>query len=256
MCLILFAYKAHPRYKLILAANRDEFYSRPTAPAAFWQDAPKILAGRDLTADGTWLGITKTGRFAAVTNYRDPKAPAGTKSRGDVPKDFLMGNDSPENYLLKIEKAKSEYSGFNLLTGDFGAGRNKLFYFSNHGAKPKKITRGIYGLSNALLDTNWHKVETGKAKFTKILQTSDEIHTEQLFEILADRLFAADDKLPKTGIGIERERVLSPAFIATENYGTRLSTILLIDEAGEISFSEKTFVGAAGEANFTFLIEK
>lgn len=258
MCLILFAYRAHPRYQLILAANRDEFYSRPTAAAAFWSDEPQILAGRDLAAGGAWLGITKSGRFAAVTNYRNPSAPSGKKSRGDLTKDFLNGNEPPENYLRAIEKAKNDYSGFNLLAGCFGReeAQNELYYFSNRGEKLEKLSAGIYGLSNAFLDTNWHKVETGKTKFTKILRGSEEIHPEQLFEILADRRFAPDEKLPRTGVGVERERVLSPAFIETENYGTTLSTVLLIDKTGAINFTEKTFVRATGVANYLFSIEK
>ena len=255
MCLILFALNAHPHYKLVLAANRDEFYTRPAKTAGFWADAPQILAGRDLAAGGTWLGVTKTGRFAAVTNYRDPAAPAGAKSRGDLTKNFLAGSESAANYLRRIEKSKSDYSGFNLLVGDFGAGKSELFYFSNRGEKPRKLNGGIYGLSNALLDTNWHKVETGKARLTEILQVSGEIQPAQLLETLADRRLAPDEKLPSTGVGIERERVLSPAFIASENYGTRLSTILLIDETGAVNFNEKTFVGASGEVNFQFPFE-
>lgn len=255
MCLILFAYNAHPRYKLILAANRDEFYSRPTAPAAFWRDVPKVLAGRDLTAGGTWLGITKTGRFAAVTNYRDPKAPAGTKSRGDLTRDFLMGNDSTKNYLRRIENEKNDYSGFNLLVGEFTENENELLYFSNCGGDGiKKLHAGIYGLSNALLDTNWRKVETGKTNFARILQTSGDVFAADLFPILAERTIVADEQLPDTKIGIERERILSSAFIETEGYGTRSSTVLLIEESGKIVFVEKTFVGTAGEVEYKFSI--
>ena len=253
MCLIIFAEDAHPRYKFILAANRDEFYARPTAPAEFWSDAPEILAGRDLTAGGTWLGITKNGRFAAVTNYRDPTAPSGIKSRGDLTKDFLKGDDSAENYLRAIEKSKDDYSGFNLLVGNFGGVEDELFYFSNRGEKIEKLTGGIYGLSNALLDTNWHKVEKSKTRFTEILQASDEIEFAQLSEILADRSAADDDELPNTGVGIERERILSSAFIETEVYGTRSSSVLLIERTGKIVFVEKTFGDAAGEIKYEFL---
>lgn len=262
MCLILFAINAHPRYRLIVAANRDEFYARPTTTAAFWTDAPKVFAGRDLAAGGTWLGITRTGRFAAVTNYREPRAPAGKKSRGGLTKDFLVGNETPENYLLEIEKAKNDYSGFNLLVGNFGANETELFYFSNRGGKPEKLSGGIYGLSNALLNGGWHKVETGKERLTKILQTSGEINRQELLEILSDRRAAPDSKLPRTGVGIERERVLSSAFIETENYGTRLSTVLTIECGnGRVSFTEKTFVGAVvgavtGEVAQEFVLEK
>ena len=255
MCLILFNFKAHPRYRLILAANRDEFYARPTETAGFWADAPLILAGRDAVHGGTWLGITKTGRFAAVTNYRDPQWAAGIKSRGDLTANFLKSGESPENYLREIERSKNDYSGFNLLVGDFSKGANELFYYSNRGAKIEKVSAGIHGLSNALLDTNWHKVENGKARLTEILGDSAKIRAGQLFEMLADRRAASDEELPETGVGIERERVLSSAYIAVENYGTRLSSVLLIDETGEVVFTEKTYVGAVGEVNYKFSIE-
>ena len=252
MCLILFAKDAHPRYSLILAANRDEFYARPAAPAAFWADAPQVLAGRDLAAGGTWLGITKAGRLAAVTNYREPNTSAGRKSRGDLTKDFLIGNDSAEDYLRRLEKVKNDYSGFNLIVGDFSGSKSELFYFSNRGEKPETLTSGIYGLSNALLNANWHKVAVGKTKLSKILQTGDEVRPTQLFEILADRAAAPDEKLPRTGVGIERERVLSSAFIETSGYGTRLSTVLLIERAGRVKFVEKTFIGTIGELEYNF----
>ncbi|CAN5293767.1 NRDE family protein [soil metagenome] len=255
MCLILFAYNAHPRYKLILAANRDEFYSRPTAPAGFWEDAPKILAGRDLVYNGTWLGITKNGRFSAVTNYRDPNAPEGVKSRGDLTKDFLKGTKTAENYLQEIEQNKSDYSGFNLLIGEFREDKSEFLYFSNRGDGIKNLSKGIYGLSNHLIDTNWHKVETGKRRFKGIVQKSDEIDSAELINILQNRTVATDEKLPNTGIGIERERILSPAFIETEDYGTRSSTVLLMENSGKVKFTEKTFIGTTGEVNYEFSVE-
>lgn len=260
MCLIVFAYDSHPRYRLILAANRDEFYSRPTAVAGYWKDAPEVLAGRDLAAGGTWLGMAKNGRFAAVTNYRDPLALAGTKSRGDLTKYFLTGRDAAEDYLRRIEIEKNDFSGFNLLVGNFGAGdESELFYFSNRGTgSAKKLLAGIYGLSNHLLDTNWHKVETSKAKLAPLLlQNSGGISPEDLFEILADKLPAQDDKLPVTGVGIKRERILSPAFIETDGYGTRSSTVLLVERSGQARFIEKTFVGEKiSAADYQFRIEK
>ncbi len=253
MCLILFALNAHPKYQLILAANRDEFYARPTEKAAFWTDAPQILAGRDAVYGGTWLGITKRGRFSAVTNFRDPSAPAGTKSRGDLTSDFLRGSDSARDYLAKLEP--HEFSGFNLLAGEFSRDKRELLYLSNRAPNIVNLSAGIYGLSNALLDTNWHKVETGKAAFAEIVNNSDEINSQELFEILADRRTAPNEKLPATGIGIERERILSPAFIETEIYGTRSTTVLLIENSGKVTFIEKTFVGEVGEVNCEFRIE-
>ena len=254
MCLILFAQNAHPRYKLIVAANRDEFYSRPTAAAEFWTDAPQVLAGKDLVRGGTWLGITKTGRFAAVTNYRDPNAPDGTKSRGDLTKDFLVGVETAKNYVRKIEQGKSDYSGFNLLIGEFAEDENELFYLSNRSDKILNLSDGIYGLSNHLLDTNWHKIETGKRQFAEILQR-ETIEVQELLQLLENRTIAADEKLPDTKIGIELERILSPAFIETDGYGTRSSTILLIEKSGKVNFVEKTFVGKAGEISFEFLLK-
>jgi uncharacterized protein with NRDE domain len=255
MCLIIFGLNIHPRYRLILAANRDEFYARPTKTAQFWEENPQVLAGQDLTAGGTWLGITKTGRFAAVTNYRDLSAPSGMKSRGDLTKEFLTGGDSPENYLRRIESEKSDYSGFNLLVGEFAEDKDELFYFSNRGENSEKLTSGIYGLSNALLGANWRKIEAGKSGFEKILQTADEIQSAPLFEILADRRRALDEELPQTGVGIERERILSPAFIETSGYGTRISTVLTIERGGRVKFIEKTFVGTVGEIKQEFALE-
>lgn len=256
MCLIIFAYKSHPKYSLILAANRDEFYSRPTAIANFWEDAPQILAGRDLAAGGTWLGITKTGRFTAITNYRDPFAESGIKSRGLLTKNFLEGQDLPENYLQKIEIEKNEYSGFNLLVGAFGEEQKDMFYFSNRDAGGiKELSAGIYGLSNHLLDTDWHKVETSKKRFTSFIKNSEDFSSEDLFEILSDSSPAPEEKLPETGVGIEKERILSSPFIKTEIYGTRASTFLTIDYENQVNFVEKTFVGLIGEVRQNFVFE-
>lgn len=256
MCLIIFAYKSHPKYPLIFASNRDEFYSRPTAVADFWEDAPQVLAGRDLVADGTWLGITKTGRFAAITNYREPFAESGIKSRGLLTKYFLEGQESPENYLLKIEAEQNDYSGFNLLIGDFGKEKKEMFYFSNRDEGGiRELSAGIYGLSNHLLDTNWHKVVKSKKRFTSIIESSANFSSDDLFEILADTLPASDENLPITGVGMERERILSSPFIKTDTYGTRASTILTIDNENHLNFVEKTFIGSIGEVEQNFVFE-
>lgn len=257
MCSIFFAYDAHPKYRLILAANRDEFYERPTAPAGFWTDAdaPEILGGRDLVYQGTWLGVTRGGRFSAVTNYRDPKAPTGNLSRGNLVGDFLRSAETPEKYLEKIRENARKYSGFNLLAGEFDA---EIGYFSNRGANEIKILEsGVYGLSNHLLDTPWQKVARGKAALGNLLEKED-FSTESLFEILFDATRAADEDLPDTGIGLELERVLSPIFIETPVYGTRCSTVLLIDASGKVSFTERTYKTSSAvweEENFAFEIE-
>ncbi|HEX8251447.1 MAG TPA: NRDE family protein [Pyrinomonadaceae bacterium] len=256
MCSIFLAYQAHPKYRLILAANRDEFYERPTAAAHFWRDAPEILAGRDLVYRGTWLGVTKNGRFSAVTNYRDPAAPTGNLSRGNLVGDFLRSAETPKNYLRKIKGNARNYSGFNLLVGEFDS---EIGYFSNRGAGGVKILdAGVYGLSNHLLDTPWQKVERGKNALAGLIEKVD-FSVESLFEILVDATPAADADLPDTGIGLERERLLSSIFIETPVYGTRSSTVLLIETSGKVSFSERTYqptrnVGA--EENFVFGIEK
>jgi uncharacterized protein with NRDE domain len=254
MCSIFFAYNAHPRYQLILAANRDEFYERPTARAAFWQDAPEILAGRDLVYQGTWLGVTRNGRFSAVTNYRDASAPTGNLSRGNLVGDFLRGTETPENYLRKIQENAGNYSGFNLLVGEFGA---ETGYFSNRGDRIKMLESGIYGLSNHLLDTPWQKVTRGKAALKNLIEKED-FAAESLFEILIDTTEAADADLPDTGIGQARERLLSSIFIETPIYGTRSSTVLLIETGGKVSFTERAYKQSRRrweEENFAFEIE-
>lgn len=254
MCLIVFAYQIHPRYELILAANRDEFYHRPTAPAAFWEDAPQILGGRDLVAGGTWLGITRDGRFSAVTNYREPPlAAAGEKSRGNLVGDFLKAREAPAEYLQALKKQEFDYSGFNLLIGDFGGEQSRLVYFSNRGGDARILTAGLYGLSNHLLDTSWQKVLLAKKMLAENITASAAVSPNALFDILQNREFARNEDLPQTGIGIEREKLLSPIFIESENYGTRCSTVILIEKNGRVSFQEKIYKPApAAASSFEF----
>ncbi len=237
MCIILFAIDQHPKYKFILAANRDEFYERPTAPTDFWAENPNILAGKDLVHGGTWLGVTKTGRFAAVTNFRDPNQPKGRLSRGNLVKDFLFRGDSPQHYLQQIQSDRDNYTGFNLLIGELSHNTN-VAYYSNISDEIITLNSGIYGLSNHLLDTDWHKVKSGKAKLQNSL---NEITTDNLLEILADKTVANDEDLPNTGIGLERERILSPIFIETPIYGTRCSSVLLVADDDEVTFNEKSY---------------
>ena len=239
MCTIIFAFQKHPKYPLILLANRDEFYDRPTAKADYWEDAPEVFAGRDLVHGGTWLGTTRTGKFAAVTNYRDPNAERGELSRGALVSDFLKRNVSIRDYLEKIKENRKNYSGFNLLVGEINSQNQKIGYYSNRGNKIKILDAGIYGLSNHLLDTPWQKVLRGKAGLEKVL-SKEKIEEHALFEILADRTPAEDKDLPDTGVGLEYERILSSIFIETPVYGTRSSTIVLIEENGKVIFNEKT----------------
>lgn len=229
MCVIYFAYETHPDHPLILLANRDEFYDRPTAAAAYWEDFPEIYAGRDLVAGGTWLGITRGGRFAAVTNFRDPSAPKGNRSRGDLVAEFLKIDESPAKYLGGVEQRALQYSGFNLIVGDLGAGGG-LFYFSNRGTEIRRLEPGVYGLSNHLLDTPWPKVVRGKERFEKLLTSPVDI--ERLFALLRDESLADDADLPDTGIGYEKEKALSAIFIRTPIYGTRCSNVVTFDRSG------------------------
>jgi len=237
MCLILLSYRAHPSYGLILAANRDEFYDRPTAPLGFWPEAPQILGGRDLKRGGTWLGVTKTGRICAVTNFRDPTVQlTDAPSRGLLVAGFLKGSESPLEYLQKVKGAGERYNGFNLLAGD----ESGIFYCSNRTDGIVRLSPGIHGLSNHLLDTPWPKVAKGKKYLEKIL-SSDEINCESIFDLLSDRDMPADRDLPATGVGIEWERILSPLFIKSDIYGTRSSSIVLID-GKRVTFMERTYI--------------
>ena len=254
MCLIIFAYKVHPSYNLILAANRDEYYERPSAPAEFWEDAPQVLAGRDLKEGGTWMGIDRAGRFAAITNYRDPPSwKNDAPSRGGLVSSYLCGNQSADDYLEKISRQAQLYNGYNLIAGD----RYELFAYSNRGDK-QKLNPGIYGLSNHLLNTPWPKVSRGKKLLKTTLNKKGATLEDALFAVLADRKIPADDKLPDTGISLEWERVLSSMFIASTIYGTRSSTILLIGKNGRVKFVEKVYDGQPKErviSSFSFIRE-
>jgi uncharacterized protein with NRDE domain len=237
LCLILFAYQVHPTYKLIVAANRDEFYKRPTAPVHYWGDYPNILAGRDLSKMGTWMGVTQSGRFAALTNYRDPKEiTEGKRSRGELVADFLKGRDDPEQYLLEIAQKRHLYPGYNLLAGD----ANELYYYSNIEDKVQKLESGIYGVSNHLLDSEWPKVKRGKEELSRIISGSNESLTERILIFMQEAETASDEILPNTGVSIELERMLSPIFIKSESYGTRSSSVVLMTNE-EIIFRERVY---------------
>jgi uncharacterized protein with NRDE domain len=237
MCLIFLSLNDHPTYKLIIAANRDEFHLRKTAAADYWSDDPRILGGRDLEANGTWLAMTRSGKVSLLTNYRDPQnINPEAPSRGQLVSDYLHNEMHPEPYLRKVEKNGAAYNGFNLLAG----GVDDLWYFSNYQGVVRKLSPGFYGLSNHLLDTPWPKVERGKNRMKPILQKSA-IHPDELFEFLYDDQQAPDDLLPVTGIGQDRERALSSMFIKTPNYGSRCSTVILVDKQNKVVFSERVY---------------
>lgn len=238
MCLIVFEISEDPARGLLLAANRDEFYDRPTLAAAAWEDAPGIFAGRDLVGGGTWLGISESGRFAAVTNYRNPKAPKGTRTRGELVSGFLSSGISSRDYLDTIASVADEYSGFNLIVGTAGPDGIEAAYFSNREGVIRHLGPGIYGISNHLLDTPWPKVRRAKEMFSTTLANDD----NSLFELLSDRTLASDDELPNTGIGLERERLLSPIFIETPIYGTRCSTVLRLNAKSPPRLVERVHV--------------
>ncbi|MBZ4654259.1 MAG: hypothetical protein JG781_1598 [Peptococcaceae bacterium] len=236
MCLILLAYKYHPRYRLIIASNRDEFYNRPTAPAKFWEDYEDVLAGRDLEQMGTWLGITKRGRFAALTNYRDPSLRSNTaQSRGILVRNYLCSHEFPVHYLEGVKKTRHLYNPFNLFVGDL----NQLLYYSSVNNCIKDVPPGIHGLSNSFLDTPWPKVVKGKKVLADCLEENDVLPND-LFNILADAKVVEDQELPDTGVGMEWERILSPIFITSPDYGTRSSTVIMIDYDNHVLFMEKS----------------
>ncbi|MCP4021453.1 MAG: NRDE family protein, partial [Desulfobacteraceae bacterium] len=219
MCLILFAYNISEEYPLILAANRDEFYQRQTRPMSFWEGHPDILAGMDLEGGGTWLGIHKSGKFGAITNFRDPASiKSAAPSRGEIIIDYLNHQDKTIDFLEQFKPQSEKYNGFNLLFGD----RHNLYWFSNIKDKIIEIEPGIHGLSNRHLDTPWPKVASGKKALAEITKTHPS--QEDLFDILLDRHIPDDSLLPDTGVGLEFERILSPLFIKSPVYGTRSST--------------------------------
>jgi uncharacterized protein with NRDE domain len=253
MCLILLALDVHPDYSLIVAANRDEFYDRPTAPAAFWDDAPSVLAGRDLRAGGTWLGIDRRGRIAAVTNYRQgQREQEAPRSRGHLVSDYLTAAIDGRAHVARVERDATLYNGFNLIAGDAGA----LFYFSNRGTGVRTLTPGVYGLSNHLLDSPWPKVTAGKSGLAELLTGGGDL-VPSLFGLLSDSRQATDALLPRTGVSPDWERLLSAAFIATPEYGTRSSTVVLVGRDGRVVLAERRFGPGGspdGEARYEFEI--
>lgn len=240
MCILFVAWRKIGDYPLLIAANRDEFYQRPAEPARFWPGQPDLLAGRDIQAGGTWLGITRHGRFAAVTNFREPRdPPAAARSRGSLVTDFLSSTDrSAPEHAEQVFKQREQYAGFSLLLCD---GAN-LVYCSNRESGPRRLGPGSYGLSNHLLDTDWPKLSHGKARFATALE--DGALTDDLFALLRDRTPIPDRDLPHTGLDKAWERTLSPIFVATAQYGTRCSTVIRVTSRGQIDFEERTFTPA------------
>lgn len=264
MCLIVFAWQAHAGFPLVVAANRDEFFDRPSAAARWWDDGSQRLAGRDLRAGGTWMGVSRSGRFAALTNYRDPsERKPDAPSRGALVANFLIDTTAPAEYLAALASSAPRYNGFNLLAAQIGARdeRDAVQVISNRDQSgPRIVVPGIHALSNALLDTPWPKVERARAGLQALLtephRTADEL-TAGLVDLLADRTTAHDNELPNTGLSIARERALSSIFIRTPGYGTRASTVLIVDSGGRVTFTERRCEPdlAEEERRFEFAIE-
>ena len=243
MCLILFAFQASNEYPLVVAANRDEAYARPTAAAAFWPDHPYVYGGRDLEMGGAWMGLTLSGRFAAVTNFRDGYPKAGApRSRGELVGGYLTGHADAHAYLQTVAARQTEYAGFGTLAGTL----QSLWFLSNYGQGVQAVAPGVHGLSNHLLDTPWPKVASGKQALAALLQNSEPALQEKCFDMLGDRSVAAAHALPDTGIGLPREKALGAKFIAVDDrYGTRACTVIIVDRKGSVTYAERSF-GAHG----------
>lgn len=253
MCIVLVAHACCPGYRLVVAANRDEFHRRPTAPAAWWDGPPGILAGRDLESHGTWLGVTASARFATVTNVRSGgRAGAGERSRGLLVSDFLRGSADAPAFVETLAASATSYDGFNLLAYDGRA----LSWLSNQGQPPRHLPRGIYTVSNAALDTPWPKTTRLRDAFERVVAsaTRDGL-VEDLLTLLRDGERAPADALPDTGVGRAMEHLLSAIFIEGDGYGTRCSSVLAIGDDDRVTFHERRYDATArpsGDSRFEF----
>jgi len=259
MCIIVLAYQCHPHYPLIILANRDEYFNRPAKQADFWPDQPHIYAGRDLVGLGTWLGVSLTGKIGMLTNYREPKfensqlpsrglpsgglPSGGPPSRGLLVQNYLASAFTPVNYLQSLQLSASQFNGFNLIVGNY----QHLYYFSNQTLAITKLNSGIHGLSNGLLNTPWPKVELAKRLLKMQLATGQKPVLADLFAILANTILPADAELPSTGLSLERERQLGAIFIQGQDYGTRASTVIMVDNNQQVLVAEKTFFASLAD---------
>jgi len=252
MCLIVFAWNQHPDYRLILAANRDEYHRRPTQDAHWWPDQPNILAGRDLQAGGTWLALGRTGRFATVTNYRELSlAKRRIRSRGELVTDFLRSDSDPTRFSASIEDA--DYAGFSLLCATLTGDKPSMSYVSNRNDPLVELDNATYGLSNASLDTPWVKLTRSKQRLNELMQ-DDNVNETSLMRILADREIAKED-VNSERLPIDQARAITAPFVITEEYGTRSSTVLLWHTSGKAEFIERRFDAAGkqtGQSRFSF----
>ncbi|PID25092.1 NRDE family protein [Sporosarcina sp. P7] len=255
MCLLAFQLQSHPKYQLVMMANRDEAYARPTARANFWSDHPDILAGRDLEQMGTWLGINTQGKVAALTNYRDFTLPqTGKLSRGHIVSSYLQSSLSAQDYMEQLHTNREDYAGCNVLAGS----AKEMFYYSNIEQSIQHLPNGTHGLSNALLNTPWPKVDKTKALLADYLQQTETIDPNILFGMMQRAEPFPIEQLPDTGVGEDLERLLSSIFIASKDYGTRCTTVLTIDREDRVEFEERTYKKGVFTATqkFSFRIEK
>lgn len=239
MCIVTFNQHQHPKYKLIIASNRDEFYERPTAQAHFWEDYPTILAGRDLKEMGTWLGITKTGRIAILTNFRDVTSEQfDRKSRGSIVKQFLASKEKTIDLFQKLQQNKLAYNGFNFVGGTI----DHLYHYGNNEESITSFKPGTHSVSNGPLNVSWPKTRKAKMMLENYVNQDEDIYIDDIFTQLNDRQLAPNNELPHTGIDFELERNVSSIFIDREpNYGTKTSTVILVTYNNEITFVERTF---------------
>lgn len=245
MCLILLAWQAHPRWRLLVAANRDERHDRASSPAQWWDDRPGLFAGRDLVAGGSWLGITRSGRFAALTNHRDLRRPQrSAESRGALVREFLDGTMAPLDYLAEVERERHRWLPFNLLVGD-GTMLANLSTEAAQGQRMQHLAPGLHGISNSILEAPWPKVRKGLAALAAVVAAPAAADpAPALFQALADRSVAPDDELPDTGLPLERERAISAAMIIDPVYGTRCATVLAMAHDGSWRCQERSFDAA------------
>lgn len=250
MCVLFLALERHPRWPVIVATNRDEFYRRDTVPASRWHECSRVVAGRDAEAGGTWFGATDEGRWAALTNVRDlPAHRQGARSRGALPASYLCGATTPEAYARDVFSQREAYNPFNLLVGH----GTEVWAISTHEPEPYRVASGVHGLSNATLNVPWPKVTRGKNAVDRLLR-DESITPETLFDVLDHAEPAPDADLPETGVGLDLERTLSSIYIRSPDYGTRASTILLLDAlSGGVLIERTTAPEASGEPR-TFML--